>query len=156
MLKGWNNETVLHENRSYFPGERKCIVFAFQHGGNDVTWIIVSLSPTYFCPLSVFHVPEIWRSFGSDQRTLPERSKREDLQTKRPSEYFPFAADVFLEMVLFCWKRGRRYEREIRRLDTYTTDGKDILEDIKTFNFNFGNSCSWYCIDYESMRCTKS
>ena len=38
ILEGWNNETVLHENRSYFPGERKCIVFALQHGGNDVTW----------------------------------------------------------------------------------------------------------------------
>ena len=38
MPEGWNNETVLHENRSYFPGERKCIVFALQHGGNDVTW----------------------------------------------------------------------------------------------------------------------
>ena len=37
MLEGWNNETVLHENRSYFPGERKCIVLALQHGGNDVT-----------------------------------------------------------------------------------------------------------------------
>ena len=24
------------KNRSYFPGERKCIVFALQHGGNDV------------------------------------------------------------------------------------------------------------------------
>ena len=35
----WRAETmVLHENRSYFPGERKCIVFALQHGGNDVTW----------------------------------------------------------------------------------------------------------------------
>ena len=38
MLEGWNNETVLHENRSYFPGERKCVVFALQHGGSDVTW----------------------------------------------------------------------------------------------------------------------
>ena len=38
MLEGWNNETVLHENRSYFSEERKCIVFALQHGGNDVTW----------------------------------------------------------------------------------------------------------------------
>ena len=38
MLEGWNIETVLHENRSYFPEERKCIVFALQHGGNDVTW----------------------------------------------------------------------------------------------------------------------
>ena len=28
---------VLHENRSYFPEERKYIVFALQHGGNDVT-----------------------------------------------------------------------------------------------------------------------
>ena len=37
MLEGWNNETVFHENRSYFPGERKRIVFALQHGGNDVT-----------------------------------------------------------------------------------------------------------------------
>ena len=38
-LEGWNNETVLHENRSYFPENRKCIVFALQHGGNDViTW----------------------------------------------------------------------------------------------------------------------
>ena len=26
MLEGRNNETVLHENRTYFPGERKCIV----------------------------------------------------------------------------------------------------------------------------------
>ena len=39
MLEGWNNETALHENRSYFPEERKCIVFALQHGGNDVPWI---------------------------------------------------------------------------------------------------------------------
>ena len=38
MLEVWNNETVLHENRSYFPEERKCIVSALQHGGNDVTW----------------------------------------------------------------------------------------------------------------------
>ena len=38
MLEGWNNETVLQENRSYFPEMRKCIVFALQHGGNDVTW----------------------------------------------------------------------------------------------------------------------
>ena len=38
MLEGWNNETVLHENRFYFPGERKCIVLALQCGGNDVTW----------------------------------------------------------------------------------------------------------------------
>ena len=40
MLEGWKNETVLHENtcRSYFRVERKCIVFALQHGGNDVTW----------------------------------------------------------------------------------------------------------------------
>ena len=30
MLKGWNSETDLHENRSYFPEERKCIVFAPQ------------------------------------------------------------------------------------------------------------------------------
>ena len=36
MLEGWNNETVLYENRSYFPGERKCIVFALLHGANDV------------------------------------------------------------------------------------------------------------------------
>ena len=32
ILEGGNNETVLHENRSYFPEERKCIVFALQHG----------------------------------------------------------------------------------------------------------------------------
>ena len=30
------------KNRSYFPGERKCIVLALQHGGNDVTCSIVS------------------------------------------------------------------------------------------------------------------
>ena len=29
MFDGSNNETVLHE-RLYFPGERKCIVFALQ------------------------------------------------------------------------------------------------------------------------------
>ena len=39
MMEGWNNETVLHENRSYFPEKRKCIVFVLQHGGNDVTWL---------------------------------------------------------------------------------------------------------------------
>ena len=38
MLEGWNNETVLHENISYFSEERKCIVFALQHGSNDITW----------------------------------------------------------------------------------------------------------------------
>ena len=38
MLEGWNNERVLHENRSYFPEKRKCIVFALQQSGNDVTW----------------------------------------------------------------------------------------------------------------------
>ena len=46
MLEGWNNETVLHEDRSYFPEERKCVVFALQHGGNDETWkcsILVSV-----------------------------------------------------------------------------------------------------------------
>ena len=34
-LKQWQ---VLHENRSCFIGERKCIVFALQNGGKDVTW----------------------------------------------------------------------------------------------------------------------
>ena len=34
-LKQWNSFAW---NRYYFPGERKCIVFALQHGGNDVTW----------------------------------------------------------------------------------------------------------------------
>ena len=39
MLEGWNNETVLHENRPYFPrGEKMYCFFALQHGGNDVTW----------------------------------------------------------------------------------------------------------------------
>ena len=28
----------LHDNRSYFPEERKCIVFALQHSGNHATW----------------------------------------------------------------------------------------------------------------------
>ena len=35
--EGWNNETVLHESRPYFP-ETKRIIFALQYGGNDVAW----------------------------------------------------------------------------------------------------------------------
>ena len=68
MLEGWNKETILHENRSYFPGEKmycfcpptwrqwwKCSIQdggkqfkmaannsrwqrTVQDGGNDVTW----------------------------------------------------------------------------------------------------------------------
>ena len=32
----WRAETM-KQFLAYFPGERKCIVFALQHGGNDVT-----------------------------------------------------------------------------------------------------------------------
>ena len=39
----WRAETMkqfcMKIDWSYFPEERKCIVFALQHGGNDVTWI---------------------------------------------------------------------------------------------------------------------
>ena len=37
----WRTETMKQfrmKIQSYFPEERKCIVFALQHGGNDVTW----------------------------------------------------------------------------------------------------------------------
>ena len=74
MLEGWNNETVLHENRSYFPGERKWIVFALLHGGNDVTlkcstgiWSTSKISMTLSACLSDgryvirnLHVLSVW------------------------------------------------------------------------------------------------
>ena len=36
MLEGRNNKTVLHENGSYFPEERNCIVSALQCVGSAV------------------------------------------------------------------------------------------------------------------------
>ena len=56
MLKGWNNETVLHENRSYFPGERKCIVHALQHGRQ---WRHMKMLYSY-CELLVRFTTKPW------------------------------------------------------------------------------------------------
>ena len=58
MLEGWNNETVLHENRSYFPEEKKCIIFALQHGGNDVTWNY-SIVRTFFLKIDSSTLPSV-------------------------------------------------------------------------------------------------
>ena len=59
----WRTETALHENRSYFPGERNVL---FLHGGNDVTWK---------CSMEGFHGGHVgrlkqWNSFAGERKFI--------------------------------------------------------------------------------------
>ena len=98
MLEGWKNDTVSHENRSYFSEETKCIVFALQHGGKDVTWkcsIVQNRSSVL-----LFGQTD-WGTHGiKDSLTVSpfQSAKRVEFTSKRGKKYplHPKRSDVML------------------------------------------------------------